>query len=59
MTDVREIDPRELNDLYLTDLMPVDVLQRIQDAFSNMAGKGALAPAGEGEGGSTGADFTE
>ncbi|MBP3205452.1 MAG: PocR ligand-binding domain-containing protein [Lachnospiraceae bacterium] len=59
MTDVREIDPRELNDLYLTDLMPVDVLQRIQDAFSNMAGMAALTTDAKGKAVTQGSNFTE
>ncbi|MBR1854572.1 MAG: PocR ligand-binding domain-containing protein [Lachnospiraceae bacterium] len=59
MADTREIDPRELNDLYLTDLMPVDALQRIQDAFSNMSGMAALTTDAKGKAVTEGSNFTE
>ncbi len=59
MADTREIDPRELDDLYLTDLMPADVLQRIQDAFSDMSGLAALTTDAKGKAVTKGSNFTE
>ena len=56
MEDVRD-DTTE--DLYITDLIDVSVLQRIQDMFSDMFGMAALTTDHQGKPVTTGSGFTE
>lgn len=46
-------------ELYLTDLVDVEVLQRIQDAFSNMTGMASLTTDADGVPVTKGSNFTE
>ncbi|MDE6747621.1 MAG: PocR ligand-binding domain-containing protein [Lachnospiraceae bacterium] len=49
----------DFNDLYLTDLIDRDTLQRIQDAFSRMTGMAALTTDANGVAITEGSNFTE
>ena len=56
MEDVRD---DTIEDLYITDLIDVSVLQRIQDMFSDMFGMAALTTDHQGKPVTTGSGFTE
>ncbi len=47
------------DDLYLTDLIDVNILQQIQDAFSDMTGMAALTTDAEGNPVTKGSNFTD
>lgn len=47
------------NNLYITDLISVDILQRIQDAFSDLTGMAALTSDSEGVAVTQGSNFTD
>ncbi|MCM1023030.1 MAG: PocR ligand-binding domain-containing protein [Prevotella sp.] len=47
------------DNLYITDLVDADILQQIQDAFSNMTGMAALTTDSEGVPVTEGSNFTE
>ena len=49
----------DFNDLYLTDLIDISTLQKIQDAFSSMTGMAALTTDANGVAVTEGSNFTE
>ena len=48
-----------MQELYLTDLIDVDLLQKIQDSFSNMTGLAALTTDQNGRAVTKGSNFTD
>ena len=48
-----------MDELYITDLIDQSILQKIQDAFSNMVGMAALTTDAEGKPVTKGSNFTE
>ena len=48
-----------MQEVYLTDLINVDMLQKIQDAFSEMTGMAALTTDADGKPVTKGSNFTD
>ncbi len=59
MPEERNINESSEPSLALTDLIDVEILQQIQDAFSNMTGMAALTTDAEGNPVTKGSNFTE
>lgn len=57
--DEKNIDLMPENELYLTDLIDVNILQQIQDAFSDMTGMAALTTDNQGVAVTNGSNFTD